>query len=167
MFSLLVLWLKTCELVGAFLLQNIQEKHGKNFGLYRDDGLGISNASPRKVELIKKDLCTILRNHGLKITIEANKKTVNFLDVTLDLSNGKYMPYTKHNLTTHHFTSTENLITRLASSTTSLSLLIIDSLRFPVTKTRLKKRHHCTRKLLTTADIHTTFNIHSLRQLNP
>ena len=89
----------TCELVGAFLLQNIQEKHGKNFGLYRDDGLGISNASPREVELIKKDLCTIFRNHGLKITIEANKKTVNFLDVTLDLSNGKYMPYTKPNNT--------------------------------------------------------------------
>ena len=157
---------ETCELVGAFLLQNIQEKHGKNFGLYRDDGLGISNASPREVELIKKDLCTIFRNHGLKITIEANKKTVNFLDVTLDLSNGKYMPYTKPN-NTPLYTSTENLITRLASSTTSPSLLIIDSLRFPVTKTRLTKLHHCTRKLLTTADMHTAFNIHSLRQLNP
>ena len=82
-----------------FFYRTCQEKHGKNFGLYRDDGLGISNASPREVELIKKDLCTIFRNHGLKITIEANKKTVNFLDVTLDLSNGKYMPYTKPNNT--------------------------------------------------------------------
>ena len=52
-----------------------------------------------EVELIKKDLCTIFRNHGLKIIIEANKKTVNLLDVTLDLSNGKYMPYTKPNNT--------------------------------------------------------------------
>ena len=34
-------------------------------------------------------------NCGLKITIEANKKTVNFLDVTLNLSDGKYMAYTK------------------------------------------------------------------------
>ena len=47
---------ETCELVGAFLLHNIKEKYGKNFGLYRDDGLGISNASPRQVEMIKKDL---------------------------------------------------------------------------------------------------------------
>ena len=114
---------ETCELVGAFLLQNIQEKHGKNFGLYRDYGLGISNASPREVELIKKDLCTIFRNHGLKITIEANKKTVNFLDVIYQTVNT--CPILSP--TTHHFTSTENLITRLASSTTSPSLLIIDS----------------------------------------
>ena len=34
---------------------------------------------------------------GLKITIEANKKVVNFLDVTLNLNNGKYMPYNKPN----------------------------------------------------------------------
>ena len=61
----------------------------------RDNGLGISKASPRQTELIKKDLCGIFSNYGLKITIEANKKTVNFLDVTLDLSSGKYMAYIK------------------------------------------------------------------------
>ena len=66
-----------------------------DFGSYRDDGLGISKASPRQTELIQKDLCGIFRNCGLKITIKANKKTVNFLDVTLNLSNGKYMVYTK------------------------------------------------------------------------
>ena len=88
---------ESCELVGAFLLHKIKEKHGNNFGLYRDDGLGITNATPRQVELIKKDLCTIFSEHGLKITIEANKKIVNFLDVTLNLSNGTYMPYTKPN----------------------------------------------------------------------
>ena len=88
---------ESCELVGAFLLHKIKEKHGNNFGLYRDDGFGITNATPRQVELIKKDLCTIFSEHGLKITIEANKKIVNFLDVTLNLSNGTYMPYTKPN----------------------------------------------------------------------
>jgi hypothetical protein len=36
--------------------------------------------------------------YGLKITIEANKKIVNFLDViTLNLSTGKYQPYGKPN----------------------------------------------------------------------
>ena len=88
---------ESCELVGAFLLHKIKEKHGYNFGLYGDDSLGSTNTPPRQVELIKKDLCTIFSEHGLKITIEANKKIVNFLDVTLNLSNGTYMPYTKPN----------------------------------------------------------------------
>ena len=33
----------------------------------------------------------------LKITIEANKKVVNFLDVTFDRRNGSYKPYMKPN----------------------------------------------------------------------
>ena len=88
---------ESCELVGAYLLHKIKERFGNTcvFGLYRDDGLGISNASPRQIELIKKDLCDIFGRYGLKITIEANKKTVNFLDVTLNLSSGKYTAYTK------------------------------------------------------------------------
>ena len=88
---------ESCELVGAYLLYKIKEKFGGicDFGLYRDDGLGISRASPRQTELIKKDLCGIFSSYGLKITIEANKKVVNFLDVTLNLSDGKYMAYTK------------------------------------------------------------------------
>ena len=88
---------KSCELVGTYLLHKIEEKFGSTcaFGLYRDNGLGISKAPPWQTELIKKDLCGIFRNFGLKITIEANQKTVNFLDVTLNLSNGKYKAYTK------------------------------------------------------------------------
>ena len=31
----------------------------------------------------------------LETTIEASKKVVNFLDVTLDLANGKHLPYNK------------------------------------------------------------------------
>ena len=37
--------------------------------------------------------------NGLKITIEANKKIVNFLDVTLNLNKGSYKPYAKPNNT--------------------------------------------------------------------
>ena len=40
-----------------------------------------------------KVACSIFAKHGLKITIEANKKVVNFLDVTLNLAKGKYFPY--------------------------------------------------------------------------
>ena len=88
---------ETCELVGSFILHQITKKYGKHFGLYRDDGLGIVSSTPRQVELIKKDLCAIFKQYGLKITIEANRKIVNFLDVTLNLSEEKYMPYTKPN----------------------------------------------------------------------
>ena len=65
---------ESCELVGSFLLHLITAKHGKKFGLYRDDGLGIVKESARKIERIKKDLCSIFNTYGLKITIEANKK---------------------------------------------------------------------------------------------
>ena len=67
---------KTCELVGSHLLNNIQGKfvNACNFGLYRDDGLGVMNASPRQTEIIKKELCNIFGKFGLKITIEPTKK---------------------------------------------------------------------------------------------
>ena len=70
------------ELVGTYLPHNIKEKFGNacNFGLYRDDGRGVSKASPRQAELIKKELRSIFATYGLRITIEANKKVVNFLD---------------------------------------------------------------------------------------
>ena len=65
------------------------------FGLYREDGLGVTKTSPQQAKLIKKEMCSIFAKYGLKITIEANKKVINFLDVTLNLANGKYLPYNK------------------------------------------------------------------------
>ena len=108
---------ETCELVGSFLLHQITHKHGENFGLYRDDGLGDLKATPREIEITKKDLCSIFKNHGLKITIEANKKIVDFLDVTLNLSTQKYQPFTKpkniplyvHNKSNHPLKIIENI----------------------------------------------------------
>ena len=61
----------------------------------RVNGLGVTKASPQQAELVKKELCNIFAKYGLKTTIEANKKIVNFLDVTLHLANGKYLPYNK------------------------------------------------------------------------
>ena len=77
------------------MLHQITAKHGREFGLYRDDGLAISRKTPRQIELVKKDLCRMFNEHGMKITIEANKKVVNFLDITLDLTTGTYRPYNK------------------------------------------------------------------------
>ena len=52
---------ESCELVGTHLLHNIKERFGNacNFGLYRDEGLGVTKASPRQAEPIEKELCSI------------------------------------------------------------------------------------------------------------
>ena len=85
---------ETCELVGSFLLSQLQHLD-IDVGLYRDDGLAISNSPPRVTENIKKKICQIFSNNGLRITIEANKQIINFLDVTLNLKKGTFQPYTK------------------------------------------------------------------------
>ena len=46
---------------------------------------------------MKKKICDTFKKHGLKITIEANKKVVTFLDVELDLDRGMHSPYIKPN----------------------------------------------------------------------
>ena len=75
-----------CDLVGLFLLSQLAEVIPKGFiGLYRDDGLAATSARPRQVEILKKKICKVFSEHNLKITIEANMKVVNFLDITLDL----------------------------------------------------------------------------------
>ena len=70
-------------------------QYRKNIGLYRDDGLGAFDDSPKTIECIKKDICKIFGEHKLKLTIEANKKSVNFLDITFDLRSETFKPYNK------------------------------------------------------------------------
>ena len=52
---------------------------------------------PRQVELLEKKMCRIFKDNGLNITIEANVKNVNFLDINLDFSTATYRPYMKPN----------------------------------------------------------------------
>ena len=85
-----------CELVGSFLLSQLQNLD-VNIGLYRDDGLAISKAAQRYTENIKKEICRVFNQHGLRITIEANKPIINFLDVTFNLNNSTSQPFTKPN----------------------------------------------------------------------
>ena len=80
---------------GCYLLSLLTDKYGQSIGLYRDDGLAAFNKTPKEIEKIKRELCKIFRENDLKITIEANKTIVNFLDITLDLQSGKHYPYTK------------------------------------------------------------------------
>ena len=83
---------ETCDLVGLYILFELS-KLDIEVGLYRDDGLGVSSLSPRQLEGTKKKVCSIFKKLGLSITIEANKKIVDFLDITMNLENNTHKPF--------------------------------------------------------------------------
>ena len=86
---------ETCELIGIYMLSLIVPKFKDEVGFYRDDGIAVCKATPR--QKIKQEVSNAFKSNGLKITINANKKAVNVLDVTFDLTTGSYKPYTKPN----------------------------------------------------------------------
>ena len=86
------------DLIGLYILSQLAEVVPSScIGLYRDDGLCVSSATPRQLEIMKKKICRIFDQNNLKITIEANLKVVNFLDVNFDLNTGIFKPYMKEN----------------------------------------------------------------------
>ena len=88
---------EVCDLVGLYLLSQLGNLD-LLIGLYRDDGLAVSNLGPRQTEMRKKRICKIFKENRLNITTEeTNGKKVNFLDVNFDLENGLYRPYMKKN----------------------------------------------------------------------
>ena len=67
-----------------------------NTGLYRDDGLtAIRSQSARRLDRLRKDIIAVFKSEGLSITIETNLSSTDFLDITLDLTTGKYSPFRK------------------------------------------------------------------------
>ena len=90
---------EVCELVGTFMLNLLCKKYNKNdFGLYRDDRLAVSkNKSGPESEQVKKSIQIIFKEHALDIIILCNMKIVNYLDVTFNLNDETYKPYTKPN----------------------------------------------------------------------
>ena len=87
---------ETCELVGLYILDHLK-KRLKDFepGLYRDDSLGVIEATPRIAEKTRQKIHSIMAELGLKITSKANIKVVEFLDVVFDLQNENYRPFLK------------------------------------------------------------------------
>ena len=87
------------DLVGLFLLRDLESLLGKgSVGLYRDDGLAnLTSVSGPQADRIRKQLIKCFKDHGLGITVDTNLQVTEFLDVVLDLRNGKYYPYRKPN----------------------------------------------------------------------
>ena len=90
---------EVCELVGLYLLDKLSELLGKdNVGLYRDDGLAaIKNTSGPVLDKMRKNIITLFKNEDLGITIDTNLIETDFLDVTFNLTSGKFFPYRKPN----------------------------------------------------------------------
>ena len=85
---------ESSDLIGLFMLSEL-EKLEANIGVYRDDGLLEAISSPREIEKLKQDIISIYQSNGLRISIDANRKQVNFWDVTLDFKNKFVKPYIK------------------------------------------------------------------------
>ena len=90
-------------------LPNTETQH-QHRTLQSWDGLAISNTTPRDTKNIKKEICPIFNQNGLRITIEANKQTILFLDVTFKLIKTPSSP--SQSLTPHYNTSTARATTR-------------------------------------------------------
>ena len=99
---------ETCELVVCYMLSLLQQRYGNSFGLYRDDGLGTSALSPKQAEKVKQEVCGIFQENDLRITTEVNKKVVDYLDATMDLSTRLYRPYMKPNNTLQYINVKSN-----------------------------------------------------------
>ena len=101
---------EVCEPIGLFLLNNLSEKYRKNnVGLYRDDGLVLlTNATGPQSERTRKDVTREFKKQGLNISISTNQKICNFLDVTLNLTDGTHYPYRKPNNETLYIDTNSN-----------------------------------------------------------
>ena len=88
--------------INKFVLDKINKNTRENLKLnqwrYRDDGLAVfkSKRGPQ-VERIKKYFLKIFRENKLNIVTKCNLKIVDYLDVTLNLVNNTYKPFSKSN----------------------------------------------------------------------
>ena len=97
-----------CELVGIYIQNKLCKlMNKKDFGLYRDDGLGIlRNTSGPEADRKWKSIIKIFKECGLCITGKVNKKIVDLLDFQFNLTS-KPTNLTESQ-TMNPFTSTNN-----------------------------------------------------------
>ena len=63
--------------------------------MYRDDFISIVALSGPQVERLRKNLFKFFDQYNLKITIEANVKSTDFLDISMNLETGIHRPFRK------------------------------------------------------------------------
>ena len=87
------------ELCGITLLYEIKQELGElELGVYRDDGLMVSDKSKPEIERIRKRITEVFKRNGLKLDEASIISTrTDFLDIVLDLKENTYAPYCKPN----------------------------------------------------------------------
>lgn len=113
----------------------------------------IGKNHPDKLNSSKK-MCSVFAKHKFGITIETNKKIVNFLDVTLTHGNGAYRPFMKHNNIPlyDHSNNTRVLLNNIAESVNTRPSDIMAN------EDALKKHPMITRSYCTRVDTSTSSN---------
>ena len=100
---------EVCELVGLYLLNEINQEFPEGaMGLYRDDGLGALSSSGPEGDRQRKQIERIFIRNGLKVKADSLTPKANHLDVTFDLTSGRYWPYRKPNSETLYVNTLSN-----------------------------------------------------------
>ena len=88
---------KMCELKWTFILNKLHNVFQNNtFSLYRDDVFTIIKClSAPEIQRLKKNVVKTFKDCGINIKIDANLRTVIYLDVTFDLQKDTYLSYRK------------------------------------------------------------------------
>ena len=97
--------------MGLYILHILGEKYGKlGLGLYQDDVLTcFGYTSGPQADRIRRDFIKIFKkDFDFSITCKRNLEPVNFLDVTINLTTGKYQPYIKPDNNTLHISNRSN-----------------------------------------------------------
>ena len=118
------------------------------FSIYGPGRLAIPNATPWDTVNIKKEIYRIFNHNGLRITIEANKQTINFLDVTFNLNKSTYQPFTKPNTTLHYVHRESNhppITTKNIPAGINKRLSSLHPTKHPSTKPPLYIKKHFTK----------------------
>ena len=87
---------EAAELVGLMLLSKVQNIF-PGAGLYRDDGLAVTEMSGPEVTRAEKKLRKLFKDHGLQVTTIVGQTETDFLDVLFNLEDGSFRPFRKPN----------------------------------------------------------------------
>ena len=88
---------EVAELTGLYILEKTKKIiKPTNIGLYRDDGLAVVQGSGPEIERMRKKIFVLFKEIKLKVTIEDNITSTEFLDVYFDLKTGEFKPYRKN-----------------------------------------------------------------------
>ena len=93
-----------CEFIDLLIIYQITEVekiiYKAKIGAFCDDYLAIPGKSKKENEKLKKFLIKVFRKYSLEIEIELNLTEVNYLELSMNLENGRYKPYCTSNAKT-------------------------------------------------------------------